>query len=87
MTLKRKSSIQCRSLPVCFYFYVYKIKDILSENLSCCYPFLGSHTKNKKYKKYIYNNNNYYYYYYYYYYYLEGIQKNNRSEKRMLERP
>jgi hypothetical protein len=30
----------------------------VSENLSCCYPFLGSHTKNKKYKKYIYNNNN-----------------------------
>jgi hypothetical protein len=49
----------------------------VSENLSCCYPFLGSHTKNKKYKKYIYNNNNNNnnYYYYYYYYYLEGIQK------------
>jgi hypothetical protein len=40
----------------------------------CCYPFFGSHTKNKK--KYISKNR-----------YTEGIQKNNKSEKMMLERP
>jgi hypothetical protein len=35
----------------------------------CCYPFLGSHTKMRKYK----------------YIYAEEIQKINRSEKRKLE--
>lgn len=39
------------------------------DQATCCYQFLGSHTKMRKYK----------------YIYSEEIQKNNRSEKRMLE--
>jgi len=39
------------------------------DQATCCSQFLGSHTKMRKYK----------------YIYSEEIQKNNRSEKRMLE--
>jgi tRNA(Glu) U13 pseudouridine synthase TruD len=41
--------------------------------LICCYPFFGSHTKNEKIQKYIYQK------------IFERNPKNNRSEKRMLE--